>query len=246
MSFISNAPVAVQYFFLGLFLAWAIKLWDNWRKAKKDFPKVAYDANTLTAEHQWSWAIPPAELNLTVIDAENESTIHLPAKKSSVEIFGSVLAGLLALLGVYLIGVIIYRTAMDMPIFMGGSLFCVALIFAAASALTKLNVPLLAITRTPHFVRFTIRRAYYWQYQVVFTTPHQVGMSFEGKMQNFLTMTIDELESLPDYYLLVKTPWRTSQKFILRVNPSQGSWIVSGLNQWLEASLARQAHQTSV
>jgi hypothetical protein len=59
-------------------------------------------------------------------------------------------------------------------------------------------------------------------------------LSINGKLQSFWTMERGQIQ--PDYKLIIKRSllgrFQVSQTFRLRCDPTQGSWIVGGLDHW--------------
>jgi len=213
----------------------AVRLWLNWKRAKET-PAVAYEVDTASQslEEQWHWAEPPEALNLVVNNSETESVINFSVPQRFSEAVCNLFAAFFGLLGIYLIGVIIYRYVNQQPMELLGSLIIVALIFVFAWVLTRTNTPILSITRAPDYIKFDIRQAYYKQRSFYLRAPIKPGTVFKNELQSFLAMNNDQVEESPDYYLLLKRPWKTDQRFILRVQPNQAGWIVDGLNQWIK------------
>ncbi len=216
-----------------LFIIWGTRLWLNWRKAKNDFQDVDYDEAGLKDSEKWRWTIPPADFGIKIKENENESTIVLPAKKSSMELVCTIFSLLLCLFAIFLSGTIIYRKIVQLPTMPVAGIVMVLLILALAWALTNVNAPLTAISKTSDSIILTQRQAYINQRRLRIELPsHTVG-SFSGKLQSFYAMDIDQLDELPDFYLIYKQPWRTDKRFIMRVKPDLAGWIVKGLNQSL-------------
>ncbi len=63
-------------------------------------------------------------------------------------------------------------------------------------------------------------------------------LSINGKLQSFWTMERGQIQ--PDYKLIIKRPmlgyFQVNQTFRLRCDPTQGSWIVGGLDHWKSLS----------
>lgn len=63
-------------------------------------------------------------------------------------------------------------------------------------------------------------------------------LSIHGKLQSFWTKEAGQIQ--PDYKLMITRPllsyFQMNQTFRLRCDPTQGSWIVGGLNHWKSLS----------
>ncbi|HEY9829492.1 MAG TPA: hypothetical protein V6D26_02860 [Stenomitos sp.] len=63
-------------------------------------------------------------------------------------------------------------------------------------------------------------------------------LSLKGQLQSFWTMERGQIQ--PDYKLIIKRPllgyFQVNQTFRLRCDPTQGSWIVGGLDHWKSLS----------
>lgn len=66
-------------------------------------------------------------------------------------------------------------------------------------------------------------------------------LSINGKLQSFWTMERGQIQ--PDYKLIIKRSllgyFQMNQTFRLRCDPTQGSWIVGGLDHWRSLSSKR-------
>ena len=223
-----------------IFLVASIRLYLNWKRAKET-PEVKYEVTTDKPENQWHWSEPPAELGLTVQNSQTESVINFDIAPRMSEYICSLFALLLAVLGAYTTGVAIYRHFFDLPGYFVGSLILAGIILLSAWALTKVDTPILSITRTPYQVRIDIRQALYKRRSIYLRAPVKSGTAFVNKMQSFLEMDIDQIEEYPDFYLLLKKPWHFDIEMILRLPPQQASWVINGLNQWISLQTDKKA-----
>lgn len=68
-------------------------------------------------------------------------------------------------------------------------------------------------------------------------TRHQL-LSINGRLQSFWTMEKGQIQ--PDYKLIIRRSllgyFQVNQTFRLRCDPTQGAWIVGGLNHWKSLS----------
>ena len=79
------------------------------------------------------------------------------------------------------------------------------------------------------FVYFLPRTTIYKRHQI---------LSINGKLQSFWTM--EKGQTQPDYRLIIKRSllryFQVKRTFRLRCDPTQGSWVVGGLNHWKSLS----------
>lgn len=222
----------LEILFIIVLLSQALRLYLNWREAgrAKEIPYVVDEAS----KKDWHWAEPPEELNLGVRNTEHESIIYFNSNPRSTEKACNLFAAFFAGLGIYLVLLILYRLIMQQPQELVLGLGLVVVIWLSAWALTSVDAPVIAVARGSDHLRIDVRRAWISQQSFFLQSPVKRGTSFATRLQGFLEMNTDQLDSSPDFYLLLKRPWRFEQQFILRVRPDQASWIVNGLNQWLE------------
>jgi hypothetical protein len=80
----------------------------------------------------------------------------------------------------------------------------------------------------------------------VHTFPPSPKLQFHGKVQSMFTMTRFQKE--PEFKLTIETPhflfFTKKKTFTIRINHSQGSWLIAGLNYWHGRKDAASADQS--
>ena len=218
---------------LTVFLVWGIVLWRNWRKAKTQYPSVDYTPPELPESEAWRWATPPDDLELHTLQTEHLSWLHLRPIRSFNEIIFGLLGFALALATLYVGGVVLINLFRE-PGFGWGlmQVIIVAVMAGLSYLLCCVDSPVTTISRSPDTMTIHVRLAIFFQRTVTYKHKSAAHITFDGKLQNVLAMNTDQLDRLPDYNLTVKRRFRPGQRFLMRCNPSQATWIIGGLNSW--------------
>ncbi len=228
MEFIHSLPLPVQLLFFALLGYWGVVLWRNHRRAGEQYPEIAYMAENKEGQNDWRWADSPQELGLPVKTTATESWVFLHPVRSTFEVICTGLGLLfLAILLWSIIDRMVQHTD-SQPIPLGMLVFIIVCFAGISAMLFRVDAPVTAIARTKDKLIFQVRMAAVFHRRVVFRSTRAKHLVFSGKMQGALTMNIDQLERLPDYYLVAKRRYHPSRRFLLRCTPSQGSWLVGG------------------
>ena len=235
MEFISSLPPVAKFVVFLIFVVWGFKLWSNWRKAKTGYRDIPYQSNIEDGEVGWSWVTPPEEVGLTVEQTEDNSTLKLnPVRSSNEVLFGSI--GLaLAAFTFYLVALTVYRGGSATFIPPAMTYTVIGVLGLLAYGLCCTDAPVTDIFRSETALVVRSRFATFFHRKKTYSASKAGRLSFTGDLQSFLEMNTDQLDRLPDFYLYAKQPFRSSRRFLLRTNPAQTSWIIGGLNQWIES-----------
>lgn len=234
MEFIENLPDPLRYAVMAIFVCWGFVLWKNWRKAKTQFNEVEYIPEQILEEAAWGWAQPPSEIGLAVEQTEENSVLVLGPVRSMNENFFGVMGFALAALTVVLGVLSIVRQineASYTPFLLS---IGVGITLLFAYGLCCADAPITQIIRRQDRLELKIRLGIFFHRTATYKSSQAHKCKFTGKIQGFLAMNTDQLDRLPDFYLTIHRRFRTSRRFLMRCNPSQGNWIIAGLAQWRE------------
>lgn len=232
MELFRRLPEPAQYLIFLLFLYWVYTLWRNHRRAEMEYREIVYQADDKGGSAAWRWVSPPVEVGLQVEQSDTASTIFLRPVRSGNEVIFSIFGLAFAAITLYSLATALTHlddpTSLSPGMLLGG----ISIMAGFSYLLFCVDAPVTAITRTEDRIVLEVRRAASLHIKVVYRRKQAERLVFAGKIQGVLSMNIDQLDRLPDYYLMVKRRFYPPRLFLLRCTPSQGSWLVGGLNQW--------------
>lgn len=243
MNFIYSLPAEAQIGVFLLFMYWGYVLWKNRKKAVKEFKEsdITYSPDELSGEDLWRWSQAPEDVGLPVEQDDDQSTIHIQPKRSSNEIVFGLLGLGLAGLTAWLTVLILLRSRQEQFAPIGVICVMLAILAALSFALCSTDAPITTIIRKNDRLIFRLRFAAFFHRNVAFRAKIAKLIEFKGDIQSFLDMNTDQLDRDPDMNFFVRRRFRTSKRFLLRCTPTQGKWLIDGLNQW--RTVAGQANQ---
>lgn len=241
MDFIYSLPAGAQVGVFLLFLYWGYVLWKNRKKAVKEFKEsdITYSPDEHSGEDPWRWSQAPEEVGLSIEQEDDQSSIHILPKRSSNELVFSLLGFSLAGLTAWLTVVILWRSGKEQFAPIGVICVMLAILVALSFALCSTDAPITTIIRKNDRLILRLRFAAFFHRHVTFRAKAAKAIEFKGDIQSFLAMNTDQLDRAPDMNIFVHRRFRTSRRFLLRCTPTQGKWLIEGLNQW--RSIAVQA-----
>jgi hypothetical protein len=193
-------------------------------RPKQDYPAITYEQASRPNVEPWQWRIPDRDLNLTLHDEIDRSTIYLPHHLSFIEGFivaiGYGTIGLGAFIAIHLLisSLNLVGAILSFGIIGGAGWY----LLSAGSRVIRLELKDGSLTLVNRFgFRLARKRCY----------RHDPNLKFRGDLQNFLTM--DRTQTSPNYNISIKYGKHGKKKtFITACNQTQGSWLVSGLEAW--------------
>lgn len=232
MELFRRLPEPAQFLVFLLFLYWVYTLWRNHRRAEKEYREIVYQADDKGRSADWRWVSPPVEVGLQVEQTDTASAIFLRPVRSGIEVIFSIFGLVFAAITLYSLATALAHLGDPTSLSPGMLLVGLGIMAGFSYLLFCVDAPVTAITRTEDRLVLEVRRAAILHSKVVYRKKQAMRLVFTGKIQGVLSMNIDQLDRLPDYYLMVKRRCYPSRRFLLRCTPSQGSWLVGGLNQW--------------
>jgi hypothetical protein len=221
---ILNFQLLYKLFIVVLGLWAVVKGVQHWRYFVRQHPPVEYRP-TANAE-RWRWSDPPTEITLRKDDAAGHSRLLLPDIRSGNNVVGSTIGYALALGGVALL-IYVFFLAPPTDQSGGGRFFVSVFIIVSGRLLLDLDSRLVAIDLQPDCVIFVVRYGIFLFHRI--EVRRDTVASFSGKVQNALAM--ERYQRNPHYYLFVQRRL-SSKRFITLCDPSQGSWLIGGLENW--------------
>lgn len=180
----------------------------------------------------WRWADPPPGVELQILDTVDFSRVILPDARNTGQMVALVAACGLLLLGIGMtIDVLVLSSDRGHIV---DKLFLPALVLLFGGALLDYDCRLIAIDLREDRVVFVLRYGVYLTRNITM----KVGRvrSFTGKVQSVLTVERDQ--PTPHFYLHARR-FLLAREFVTDCNPSQGTWVVGGLEHWRAAVGAR-------
>ncbi len=193
-------------------------------------PPLDYETHSTAVADSWRWREPPQALGLTIENDQVASRIVLPFRHTAVEILTSLVGYFL----LAVLGSIVLLSFLDPGVGGVALLFPVLFFGALIWALLNTDSHLRAIELRRDEVRFAMQYGIFLQRHIVLRS-YPGRLIFTGGYQSMFTM--NRGQHAPDFKLIVKKTccWLFSRKkgFYLLCNQSQGSWMVGGLNAWV-------------
>jgi hypothetical protein len=197
----------------------------EWRSFVNQHPPVPYTQSA--AVESWRWSDPPSELSLRKEDSAEHSLLRLPTIQSPVPLFGTIFGCIMILGGIYLVIYQFYLAPPNDRVL--GPLFVMLFLVVFGRLMFFLGSKLVVIELQPDRVVFIVR------YGVILfqrTTFRRGKVHFSGKLQSALAIERDQKQ--PNYYVFVKR-WYSTKRYVTDCDPSKGSWLVAGLENWTAA-----------
>ncbi len=193
--------------------------------AKRKHPDYHYNEHSEANSDAWRWRKPNTDLALNVEDDEQKSSLYIPAP---LLFFEKVLVvfGYAAALGTLAIYAMFISRGSGLPDYFIGTIFILL-----SWALLRVGSRVSSISLYPEKV--VVVESYAFVLKHVVTYRREKKLHFIGKSQSVFELTIDHKE--PDYKLIIEKKgfiFSNKKRWILKVNQSQGSWLVEGLECW--------------
>lgn len=214
------------------------KLWSNHKKTRKDLADIPY----IPHAEPWRWSLPPDELKLTIENHQSESLIRCPSKLSLMEVICSFMGVTFMAGSAVILVTVLMRSdwngldADPMVVLIFGGLF------TTGWGATCIDGPVISLSRAPRRCIFKVRQACFFSRSVKISASQSARLSFSGKIQSLATMTVGQINHQPNYIILINRRFPMSRSVTLRCTPSEGNWIVRGLNQWVHATSSIRQH----
>lgn len=217
---------------VGLYLAWLEfkRTRQNWRQFVAKHPSTPYPAPD--AAEPWRWSDPSPNLNLPREDTLNSSLIRQPNIPNNMNVGGTIFG--ILLLGFTLFMIVYVFFLHPEPGIQVFRIIVTGLLAYGGWALLYMESRLVAVELSPEKVVFVVR------YGIILLrrfTYRRGGVSFTGQVQSHLSMGRNQTR--PNYFVSVNRWWWT-KKYFTDCDPSQGNWVVSGLEHWQSNTSASQ------
>jgi hypothetical protein len=213
--------VAAVVAWYGLWIAFK-RMRRNWRQFVAEHPPVPYLTSAVV--EPWRWSDPQAVARLVKEDSADYSLLRLPNIRNSVNVLGTI-AGVAMLLGAVYLFIYAFHLA-PAPDLEGGRVFLMVCLVLAGRGMLFLNSRLVAIELHRDHAVFIVR------YGIILfkrITYHRGRPTFSGEIQSALTM--ERYQAHPNYYVYA-TRWWLQKRYVTDCDPSQGSWLIAGLQHW--------------
>jgi len=198
----------------------------NWTSFVLQHPPLAY--RPTDGAEKWRWGTPPAEIKLRLDDAAEHSRLQLPNILSGVNILGSIVGYAIALSGFALLINLVFLEPSKNGL--AGPIFVFIILVAFGRFLLDLDSRLVAIELERDRVSFVVRYGIFLFRRIALR--RSAVNSCSGQVQTALSMEKGQKEPL--YYVFVRRRF-FSKKFFTICDPSQGSWVIAGLENWKQA-----------
>jgi hypothetical protein len=209
---------------LGMYLAWLEfkRARRNWRQFIAEHPPIPYTASDVA--EPWRWSDPPPTIDLVKEDTSDTSLLRLKNIRNNMNVVGTILSFLLFAFALFMfVYVFILHPEPGIQVF---RIIVTGLLVYGGWSVLYLDSRLVAIELSPKKAIFVVR------YGVILFrrfTYRLGGVSFSGKTQSDLSMARNQ--KCPNYYVYVNRWWWT-KRYVTDCDPSQGSWLVAGLDYW--------------
>lgn len=181
----------------------------------------------------WHWSTPPADLQLTLSNTLQKSSIQLPSKLSPIEMASS-FCGVGVMMGAVICSLMSFfrkeESWQPSPLVIttfSGVLFFLGWI------MIQVDSPVIEISQLANCIVIKSRLGCFISRTMKFSPLRSPKIKFRGKYESWSSMNTNQLDQYPDYIVQVKGLMIMNYRFILRLNQSQGSWLVGGLNHWV-------------
>ena len=227
LCFVLTVPIAF------LLIHWGHKIYEKlWVKG---YSPIDYLQTSQANRDPWRWRKPHSKLRIPynvvdrpgVRDAPNVSSVVFRPEFRFAD-FISPLSGIslisFDLLLIFNSTVSVANFLLAFAIYLG--LFCLGLFFLQyGDRVLQIDLYPDRVEIISKFANFLPRTTIYKRHQL---------LSINGKLQSFWTMERGQIQ--PDYKLIITRSllgyFQMNQTFRLRCDPTQGSWIVGGLDHW--------------
>lgn len=196
-----------------------------YREAKRNHPPLHYAEHSAPPQDAWRWGLPDGKIGLRLEDDAHSSRLHLPMRVKGVE-KGAILFGYLAAVGVLALFVAIAVRGGGWPDYLIASVLGI-LPLALVNVGSRVNCLIL------YSDRLVVIQPYGLWLKRVVAIPHHAKLSFKGRSESILELTVDQEE--PEFNLTIERRrflFSRVRRYKLSVNRSQGSWLVEGLEYW--------------
>jgi hypothetical protein len=203
------------------------KVVKSWRSYVVQHPAVEY--RPAASAQGWHWADPPVGVALQKVDQAEQSLLQLPDIRSTNNVAGT-LVGCAAILGG--IALLIYSFILAPSDRVIGPIFVSLFTIICGRLMFDLDSRLVAIEVERDRVMFIVRYGIIFFHRIIF---NRDGVdSFSGKVQAALAM--EKYQPTPHYYVFVHRG-SSAKRFITDCDPSQGSWLAAGLENWRQSGV---------
>jgi len=216
---------------------WIWQRIQDWRSFVREHPPLQYaPANRVEA---WRWATPPPEVALHKLDTAEFSRLTLPDARSTAQVVALVAGCALMLLGAYMaFDALVLSPDRRNPF---DALVLPALVLLFGGAMLDYDSRLVAIDLRQDRAVFVLRYGVFLTRNITMK-PGRVRR-FSGKVQSVLTQDRDQRRP---FFFVRALRLLLAREFVTICDPSQGTWVVGGLEHWrttarLEQSNARRA-----
>lgn len=223
---------------LGFFLMnWAHGVYE--KVGVKSYSSVDYLKSSQVNKDLWRWREPDRKLCIPynvgdcsgIRDTPNVSSFVFRSKLHCGDLASALSGFFLISFSLLLIVSSILSAANSLPAFaIGFGLFYLGWFFLQYGNRVR------RIDLYPDYVEIIARFANFIPQATIYR--HSQLLNIHGKTQAFWTMESGQIQ--PDYKLIIARPllgyFQMHQTFRLHCNPTQGAWIVGGLNHWKSLS----------
>jgi hypothetical protein len=208
------------------------RLYKGWLR-RKDFlrahPAVGYVAPQ--EGDAWRWSPPPEAFRLFKEERGPVSRLYLPETSRAANIVGSLVGYAMILAGAALCFWAFLLTKDDA---LGcGRFFLGLCALAGGRGMLDLDARLVAIELERDRAVFVVRYGISLHHHIAL--PRKPWAQVTGKVQGF--WSTEDPEETPEFVLSVPRRLHT-KRLPVHCNPSAGSWIVGGLENWMKAEAA--------
>lgn len=204
--------------------------------ARKQYPPLDYNTHSEANIDTWRWRKPEDGLGLELEDRDQVSILRLPPAK--LRFPEQLLVGL-GYVVIVLFFLMLVEVGWTGQLDWVGAILASLLILPLVWAMLRIGTHVTCIELHRDEVHFILRYAQVFpQYGLLRRkrVKRAKDVDFDGQLQGIFSMTTDQ--EMPDYELFIIRKaflGKSKQCLWLRCNPSQGAWIVSGLQTWKHA-----------
>ncbi len=225
----SSLPVAFLVLYLVVATNHLVRSFRLHRRIQMRSRDRSVEGRTAQRDHPWGWPEPPVDLGLQRHETDERSVLVLPLRRTSAEIFGSLLGYLFLGAALWISILMLVKEVPEMT-----GVWLIGLVFFTwpGWVLLQAGSKLARIELTDRELRFVLRFGIFLYRSVRFSRRSLARANFAVALQRLFTMEVGQEQ--PDVVLRIKRRLRSDVPLLLNCSLEAATWIDGVLEEWKE------------